>query len=680
MASSSNSQSHDIFLCFRGSDTRKKFTDHLYKALKQEGFETFRDEEDIERGEDIKSELRKAIWNSKLSIIVLSKNFANSTTCLFEIQTILEHRKKLDHLILPVFYEVEPREIKDQARDLDFAEKEVPVEEVKGWSAALKEVANMAGMVSQNQSGGPLTHPVFSDNQLGHQIIRYVERVEDSVTNPPTQEFNFLPLSTLSQLSSPPPQKDIMGFVVGVSHKEKRERKWDSMDFSIRKIMLTDATMKQKLKPIKEINRNTKDWTARVNVLEKWPPGIAKDSPTKLQKLILGDAEGTRVQATIFNDDIERLQDTLHTMKSYYISNAVVKTISPQYRMVDFEWQWSISARTPILPVEEEVTEKNLAYYEFMPFHNFQQHIGTKESVHIFAAVADIQPPKTVKVPFETIAQEFIVINKEFKPTLLTLWGSFAEQGGQKLLEMANTFPIIVGLRLKVSSHNGLSLGTRGNSTLLINPNSVSAKELRQWCIENKESILNASNEIKNLIPRDVKAPAPDEFMKVAKIPTTPEMATEEFYWTRGKISIIDEEQTFWYMGCSKCLKAISANEEITFDCFLCNAKQVQAQPRAKFEVQITDDSGSIMATMFEGQANKYLVVNGKMLKAYATEKNSNVIGVFAKKELDLLYEIQLKQREYKSRGTSKLAYSISAMRDDESQSSAQNSPGEVVL
>ncbi|KAI8549523.1 hypothetical protein RHMOL_Rhmol06G0031300 [Rhododendron molle] len=85
---------YDIFLSFGGLDTRKKFTDHLYKALKLEGFQTFRDDDVIERGENIKSELCKAIRNSRMSVIVLSKNYANSTACLFEIRTILEHPKR----------------------------------------------------------------------------------------------------------------------------------------------------------------------------------------------------------------------------------------------------------------------------------------------------------------------------------------------------------------------------------------------------------------------------------------------------------------------------------------------------------------------------------------------------------------------------------------------------------
>ncbi|KAI8532565.1 hypothetical protein RHMOL_Rhmol11G0223200 [Rhododendron molle] len=97
--------------------------------------------------------LQKAIWNSSMSVIALSKTYATSKSCLFEIETILEHRKKKsDHVILPVFYEVDPSEIKEQAKKLNSGEKKVTVEEVEGWSAALKEVASMAGMVSGNHS------------------------------------------------------------------------------------------------------------------------------------------------------------------------------------------------------------------------------------------------------------------------------------------------------------------------------------------------------------------------------------------------------------------------------------------------------------------------------------------------------------------------------------------------
>ncbi|XP_057502537.1 disease resistance protein RUN1-like [Actinidia eriantha] len=153
-ASSSSSEfkfNYDIFLSFRGLDTRKKFTDHLYHALNRAGFRTFRDDDEIRRSENINSELQRAIKYSKMSVIVFSEDYASSNACLFEVQTILEQCKKSDHFILPVFYDVDPGRVKEQARNM---EKKDSSEKTKRRSAALKEVASMAGMVLQNQADG----------------------------------------------------------------------------------------------------------------------------------------------------------------------------------------------------------------------------------------------------------------------------------------------------------------------------------------------------------------------------------------------------------------------------------------------------------------------------------------------------------------------------------------------
>jgi hypothetical protein len=52
---------YQVFLSFRGEDTRKNFTDDLYTTLVQAGIHTFRDDDEIGRGENIKSELQQAI-------------------------------------------------------------------------------------------------------------------------------------------------------------------------------------------------------------------------------------------------------------------------------------------------------------------------------------------------------------------------------------------------------------------------------------------------------------------------------------------------------------------------------------------------------------------------------------------------------------------------------------------
>ena len=51
LASSSTPRwKYDVFLSFRGEDTRNGFTDHLFDALQRKGLFTFRDEENLDKG------------------------------------------------------------------------------------------------------------------------------------------------------------------------------------------------------------------------------------------------------------------------------------------------------------------------------------------------------------------------------------------------------------------------------------------------------------------------------------------------------------------------------------------------------------------------------------------------------------------------------------------------------
>ncbi|KAI9072031.1 hypothetical protein K1719_046007 [Acacia pycnantha] len=92
---------YHVFLSFRGPDTRKTFTDHLYSALVRKGIVTFRDDEEIEKGEAVKEKLSSAIQQSRYCIIVLSQEFASSRWCLEELQEIVETKPK--QTVLPVF-------------------------------------------------------------------------------------------------------------------------------------------------------------------------------------------------------------------------------------------------------------------------------------------------------------------------------------------------------------------------------------------------------------------------------------------------------------------------------------------------------------------------------------------------------------------------------------------------
>ncbi|XP_042478786.1 disease resistance protein RPV1-like [Macadamia integrifolia] len=155
-SSSSTRWNHDVFLSFRGEDTCRNFTDHLYTALVQRGINTFRDDDELRRGENISLDLPKAIEKSRISIIVFSRNYASSNWCLDELVKILECRKKIGQRVLPVFYDVRPSDVRKQSGIFGeaFAKlKErfkVEIKVVDRWRRALTEAGNLSGWDLQN--------------------------------------------------------------------------------------------------------------------------------------------------------------------------------------------------------------------------------------------------------------------------------------------------------------------------------------------------------------------------------------------------------------------------------------------------------------------------------------------------------------------------------------------------
>ncbi|KAL4580111.1 hypothetical protein LXL04_016291 [Taraxacum kok-saghyz] len=151
MASTSASYVHksfkyDVFLSFRGEDTRKQFVDHLYFALQQKGIYTYKDGERVKKGKKISNELIRSIEDSKLFIIVFSKNYVSSSWCLDELVKIIECHKTNEHTAYPVFYDVEPCDIRKQSGVVgEVFSRHNNVDVAGKWREALKDAANLAG-------------------------------------------------------------------------------------------------------------------------------------------------------------------------------------------------------------------------------------------------------------------------------------------------------------------------------------------------------------------------------------------------------------------------------------------------------------------------------------------------------------------------------------------------------
>ncbi|CAN1751413.1 Disease resistance protein L6 [Linum perenne] len=141
---------YEVFLSFRGPDVRKTFADVLYKFLYHSKVRTFLDDKELGEGEIIAPSLEKAIKESKVYIPILSSGYASSKWCLQELALMVKWCKQGDdRIILPIFYMMEPRDVRHQERSYKKAfqshRKKYDAEIIEEWKEALKEVGEMKG-------------------------------------------------------------------------------------------------------------------------------------------------------------------------------------------------------------------------------------------------------------------------------------------------------------------------------------------------------------------------------------------------------------------------------------------------------------------------------------------------------------------------------------------------------
>ncbi|XP_022771868.1 TMV resistance protein N-like [Durio zibethinus] len=139
---------HHVFLSFRGEDTRNTFLSHLYEALKGKGIGAYADFKELPRGEEISSALLEAIEKSMISVIVFSQKYATSSWCLDELSKIMECRDSRGQLVVPIFYHVNPsdiRKLKGSFEEAFVDHERNRIDKVKGWRLALTKAAGLSG-------------------------------------------------------------------------------------------------------------------------------------------------------------------------------------------------------------------------------------------------------------------------------------------------------------------------------------------------------------------------------------------------------------------------------------------------------------------------------------------------------------------------------------------------------
>ncbi|KAF8091619.1 hypothetical protein N665_0441s0026 [Sinapis alba] len=169
-SSTSRSWSYDVFPSFSGEDVRKTFLSHFLRELERNSIIAFKDNE-MERSQSIAPELVQAIRDSRIAVVVFSKNYASSSWCLNELLEILHCNEEFGQLVIPIFYGLDPSHLRKQTGDFGEAFKKTcqsQTHEVEDqWKQALTNVANILGYHSKNCDSEAAMIEEISNDILG---------------------------------------------------------------------------------------------------------------------------------------------------------------------------------------------------------------------------------------------------------------------------------------------------------------------------------------------------------------------------------------------------------------------------------------------------------------------------------------------------------------------------------
>ncbi|KAG5566976.1 hypothetical protein RHGRI_002514 [Rhododendron griersonianum] len=263
-----------------------------------------------------------------------------------------------------------------------------------------------------------------------------------------------------------------------------------------RLILKENCPMTSNMKMLKDIVPGVPNWTAEVMVIEKGLPRLAKNKRL-YQKLVFIDSEGSKIQGTIFQQDMRFLKNTLKIYHTYRISNAIINDTPAQHQVIDNDHEWVLYARTPI----EEVAVKELSItafkYNFVPLADLTKYTKSREGIDAIFAVLKVGAPKKTK---ETWVQNILIIDQ-----------------GSNFILIVTTTNLAAGVKLQ----------TRGSTTFIFDPVLPEANALKTWCMIHSAAInklpaieLQQVGLIKSLIP------CRSQIIKINRLPTIVSTAT----------------------------------------------------------------------------------------------------------------------------------------------------------
>ncbi|KAL6571848.1 hypothetical protein OROHE_002717 [Orobanche hederae] len=407
--------------------------------------------------------------------------------------------------------------------------------------------------------------------------------------------------------------------------------------------------LEPKIFSLDAITPETKNWTAKVSVLNKTEPRkSSQPTSIRFQKLLLADNKENRVEAMLYRGDIELLKNSLRIHQTYLISNAVERPVKPGFEnpLTNNKYQWILGARTAILATDEDALIFSKLAPTFTHSDQFRDFLGTRTLISTAAIIIDSHPPRTVTAKGkENTLHEYAAVDELLNPFIITFWNDAAPDDVYNLLSSTKERHIIAALNFSVTYYHNISLSSTSASVVLIKSNIERVQDLQKWgvlCIHKERiDVLQQQGDVFRKTETNFSHD-PETFTSIETLLTI-EQPNRYDLLTRGKLPRTN--QNFIYPCCAKCHRLTTTAYGRLFECHSCHEIK-NAIPRFRFSLLVYDESSEIEVTVFGDEGEKIMQMStNDLMNKYCNDEplildsiNSNL------HQLQLKMKIQSKQ------------------------------------
>ncbi|KAL3347583.1 hypothetical protein AABB24_021316 [Solanum stoloniferum] len=216
--------------------------------------------------------------------------------------------------------------------------------------------------------------------------------------------------------------------------------------------------------------------------------------------------------------------------------------------------------------------------------------------------------------------QELIVMDI-FKQTFtFTIWDqTIMDNEGNKLLQQLHEYPIILARRIGGSRYNGVSLTTKFNTTILIDPPYAQKQQLRAWITENKPTLTSFTLRSTSKSGALISIPVDEEVILIANAESQQDGQT---FSIEAKISFPADQKKYYVLVCSNCGQDVRYPIIMQIHCVNCGQHKMLI-PRCRFNVNLEDNSGTTTGMIMNKEAEKLLSLTAEQIYERTSTKIS---------------------------------------------------------